>query len=360
MANTRTDGHPSLTPQLLYGLTSLTSLFCDLSPVNTLPHVSTCTSLRELTVDCRDQQQAELDEEVWASLTPLSYLSVLELGNARLLTPSPALCAALEQLPRLKVLGAGSWSPAVLPALTVCTQLSSLKGPWRPGDVPEWIRLPQVLELGMVMGAVPFSAFPEVRTVHTAGLLTIDSLTSLVKHCSALQRLLASGDRHGRVHLETAPDLVATIPQRFKALAALSRLTNLTVLEHVVYSDLEVQALVQAARRLAPRRNLNSLKVWLCGPVSIAGAMQLAGLPPRLAHLQVEAMHPDVASALAFHASVFLCSLSSIRQLCIQIREASEVQAFLEAMQWVLDRALPRPGSVVCARYGAGIQWEAP
>jgi len=357
MANTRTDGQPALTPQLLHGLTSLTSLFCDLSPVGTLPHVSTCTSLRELVVDCRDRQQAELEEDVWASLAPLSYLSVLDVWNARLLTPSPALCAALEQLPRLKVIAAASWSPAVLPALTVCTQLSSLKGAWRAGDVPEWVRLPQVQELGMAVSAAPFSAFPEVRTVHTAGLLTIDSLNSLEQHCSGLQRLLASGDHRDRVRTDTAPDLEATLPQRFVALAALSRLTNLTVLEHVVSSDLEVQGLVQVARRLA-RRKLSRLGVLLCGPVSVAGAMQLAGLPPRLSHLRVEAINPDTASALAFHASVFLCSLSSIRELYICVREASEAQAFVEAMQWILDGSLPRPGAVLCAQYGVGTRWE--
>jgi hypothetical protein len=123
-----------LPDQLLsvYGLTALTRLETDIGSGLTLFGISTCVSLQHLEVSVSD----EIEPHQWEYLAPLTRLTHLRLLDAVLDQISPEACDALSCLTKLQVAAAGSWSPAFLPALAACVQLTEICGSWQD-DPPD-------------------------------------------------------------------------------------------------------------------------------------------------------------------------------------------------------------------------------
>lgn len=327
-----------MAPGWLNRLTALTSLRCEEVSVDQLCAVRECVALQDLFLHCCNvDPSSELGPAEWATLAALTQLTRLFLWNSTQHTPSKARSSTLQCLKRLQEFAAASLSADVLPDLVGCTQLTSIRGAWLPTDNPCFSRLPYVLHLGWVAGPVPYSAFPNLKSLYVdvsdRGPITSAALRSLTRHCASLQEFAVN--QANPTSCTLPPAELSTV--RAAAICSMVSLTQLTSMEFVVHDNAELAALVSAVTALVNCK-LKSFRLVLqqSGDATIAGLMQLA----RVSSLQC--MSVKVPSRMVFavdDARMFVAVFGGMQDVWIEVTSEQQQTVLTAAVEWLSEHA---------------------
>lgn len=351
---------PVLPSQLLSGLTALTQLEGNFFAVDLPASIGSCMRLQKLAVCLRHDSQ-QLGVDGWACLARLTCLTELRLLNAHMFEASSEACAALRKLSKLQLIGAACWSPAILPALTACVQLSQICGKWIATSArayaPATAVLPGVTVLAGAAGACPFESFPNLSSFQGAcladgleflhpgfGLPSI--LESLSQHCTNLCELdmtASSSSVAGRAYHSAE---AAARSVRVAAIRSLTALQHLTCLKFTPRDDYELVALGHACSVLEGH-SLQELHLnqGRNSEVTAAAFMQLRhlrALPKLFLHL----VSQDAITDLATDALMFLSALSGCRAVQLRLPvfcEPPMLRKFTTALKDLRDAGLPAP-----------------
>lgn len=341
---------PFLSAELAAGLTSLTRLALDGCPVACLTHLSTCVSLKVLSIGCADGFEEELGRSEWSAVGELTKLLELELFNAKFFTPTQECCAAVNKLTKLHSFGAFLWSTEMLPLVAACTLLTKLVGGWQQQEDSSSggrITLPWVMELAKTHGSPPFVALPNLSTVEQSACMTMDAFICMSRHCTQLRQLKAG---YGGTSLPSSEPILA----RIAAIKALSSLTGLIYLEFMVKDNAELLSVVDVVVSLLPHgfRHLEVV-VYRDRPMRLSALMHLArlqGLPELLFHVDVATADLMVADASLADTAIVLSGLSGIRYVQIVGLKSEHIDALDEAYGALEEGGLPFPTTLALSK----------
>lgn len=349
---------PVLPAQLLSTLTGLSRLGSDLFAVESLGSIGSCVRLQQLSV-CVRQDSRQLGPDDWAGLAQLTCLTELRLPNAHMFEASSEACAALGKLSKLQLMGAAWWSPAFLPALTACVQLTQICGMWGSATGVEHAGatsvLPQVSVLTGTAGSCPVGSFPDLSKFQGAWLadgweflyLSFGSpsiLESLSQHCTKLVELDMTAASSSVARQQHDPVEATASRVRVAAIQSLTSLQHLTCLKFTPPDDCELVALVHACSVLEGHslQELHLNEGDALRGVTAAAWMQLRQLRA-LPKLFLQFRSNTTSTQLAKDAFVFFSALSGCGSVQLRLSYPSMIRIFSNALRELRQAGLPAP-----------------